>query len=183
MFAWWRQRRRRRLIAEPFPSAWKACLEANVRHYGFLRPAEQERIRQKTAILVAEKTWIECGQRIDDAVKVTVAGQAAVLLLGIEADYCFDGLRSVFVHPGGAAHPLHLDRWHLPPGARHSGEAWRRGPLALSWAHALAGARDSHDGRNLILHELAHHLDELDGELDGIPPLPASADRERWESQ
>lgn len=182
MFAFWKQRRRRRLAAEPFPSAWQATLEANVRHYGFLRPAEQERVRAKTAIFVAEKTWVECGQAIDDELKVTVAGQAAVLLLGLDSDYCFDGLQSVFVYPGGA-HPLYLDRWHLPPGARHSGEAWHRGPLVLAWSHALAGARGSPDGRNLVLHELAHHLDELDGELDGIPPFAEAADRQLWERQ
>jgi Mlc titration factor MtfA (ptsG expression regulator)/Flp pilus assembly protein TadD len=158
-------------------------LEANVRHYRFLRPAEQERLRQLTAIFVAEKTWIDCGQPIDDALKVTVAGQAAVLLLGIEGDYCFDRLRSVFVQPGGKVHPLALDRWHLPPGARHSGEAWPRGPLVIAWSHALAGARQASDGRNLILHELAHHLDELDGELDGIPPFRDVEDRRRWADQ
>jgi Mlc titration factor MtfA (ptsG expression regulator)/Tfp pilus assembly protein PilF len=183
MFGWWKQRRRRILLAEPFAPAWEACLVANVRHYGFLRPPEQEKLRAKAAILVAEKAWTECGQKIDEEVKVTLAGQAAVLLLGLDNDYCFDRLRSVFVYPGGRGHPLYLERWQLPAGARHSGEAWPRGPLTLAWSHALAGARGAPDGRNLVLHELAHHLDELDGELDGIPPFSAADDRRHWVRQ
>jgi Mlc titration factor MtfA (ptsG expression regulator)/Flp pilus assembly protein TadD len=184
MFTWWKQRRRRRILAQPFAPEWSAYLEANVRHYRFLRPAERERLRQLTAIFVAEKTWVDCGQPIDDELRVTVAGQAAVLLLGIETDYCFDNLRSVFVQPGGPAHPLALERWHLPPGVRYSGEAWPHGPLVIAWNHARANAcGDTHDGRNLILHELAHRLDELDGELDGIPPFRAAEDAVRWEAE
>jgi Mlc titration factor MtfA (ptsG expression regulator) len=183
MFTWWKQRRRRKILAQPFAPEWQRHLEANVRHYRFLRPAEQERLRRLAAIFVAEKTWVDCGQAIDDELRVTVAGQAAVLLLGIEDDYCFDRLRSVFVQPGSAVHPLALERWHLPAGARYSGEAWPRGPLVIAWSHALANARgDSSDGRNLILHELAHHLDELDGELDGIPPFRVPDDCTRWET-
>ena len=170
-------------MAEPFPDAWLGYLRSNVRHYGFLRPHEQELLRRKAAVFIAEKTWVECGRQIDDEVRVTVAGQACVLLLGIPGDYCFDGIRSVFVYPGGSAHPLYLERWNLPPGARYSGEAWARGPLVLAWTHALAGARDCHDGRNLILHELAHHLDELDGELDGTPPFELAEDCRRWEEE
>lgn len=180
MFNWIKQRRRRRLLAQPFPEAWLGSLRANVRHYAFLRPAQQETLRRKTAVFIAEKTWIECGQAIDDEVKVSLAGQACVMLIGLEADYCFDEIRSVFVYPGSKAHPLYVERWDLCPGARYSGEAWARGPLVLPWSHALAGARGSRDGRNLVVHELAHHLDQLDGELDGVPPFADRADRERW---
>ena len=183
MLNWLKQRRRRRLLAQPFPDAWLSVLRSNVRHYDFLRPHQQEALRRKAAVFIAEKTWVPCGREIDDEVRVTVAGQACVLLLGIEGDYCFDGIRSVFVSPGGPAHPLYLERWNLPPGARYSGEAWARGPFMLAWAHALAGARGSHDGRNLILHELAHHLDELDGQLDGSPPFELAEERDRWEEE
>ena len=36
----------------------------------------------------------------------------------------------------------------------------------------LRGGRDADDGENVVLHELAHHLDGLDGEMGGSPPLP-----------
>ena len=49
----------------------------------------------------------------------------------------------------------------------------------LAWDHALSGARDARDGRNTVIHELAHQIDFLDGTADGTPPLE-SPERRRW---
>ncbi|MBK7538363.1 MAG: zinc-dependent peptidase, partial [Myxococcales bacterium] len=34
--------------------------------------------------------------------------------------------------------------------------------------------------RNLVIHEMAHKIDFLDGEADGTPPLETSAERRQW---
>jgi MtfA peptidase len=52
------------------------------------------------------------------------------------------------------------------------GEAWGAGPLILSWADVQADIDDPHAGLCLAVHEMAHKLDALDGEMDGTPPLP-----------
>lgn len=57
------------------------------------------------------------------------------------------------------------------------GEAWQRGRLVLSWAEVLADVADPTAGFNVAIHEMAHVLDALDGNMDGTPPLPASARR------
>jgi Mlc titration factor MtfA (ptsG expression regulator) len=59
-----------------------------------------------------------------------------------------------------------------------SGEAWEGGPLLVSWRDAqMAG-----DGYNVVIHEFAHKLDMLNGEADGVPPLPADIPRREWEN-
>ena len=58
-----------------------------------------------------------------------------------------------------------------------SGEAWDGGPVLISWRDAqMAG-----EGYNVVIHEFAHKLDMLNGEANGIPPLPAGLTRHDWE--
>ncbi len=59
------------------------------------------------------------------------------------------------------------------------GEAWEQGPLIVSWADVKADLDDPQAGCNVIVHEMAHKLDALDGALDGTPPLPRDRQR-RW---
>jgi tetratricopeptide (TPR) repeat protein len=44
----------------------------------------------------------------------------------------------------------------------------------------LQGGKNASDAQNVVLHELAHHLDGLDGEMGGSPPAATEADRKRW---
>ena len=52
-----------------------------------------------------------------------------------------------------------------------SGEAWSRGPIVLSWSDIERDICDCHSGNNVVIHEIAHKLDILDGSSNGIPPL------------
>lgn len=59
-----------------------------------------------------------------------------------------------------------------------AGEAWHRGPIVLSLADvALAGRGD---GYHVVVHELAHQLDNLNGDADGYPPLPRGIAHRDW---
>jgi len=51
-----------------------------------------------------------------------------------------------------------------------AGEAWQRGPVVLSLADVRTSGQG--DGYHVVVHELAHQLDQLNGEPDGFPPLP-----------
>lgn len=179
----WKSRRRRRIRAAAYPEEWLATLAANVRHFRCLPLELQTRLADKTRIFVCEKTWVPCSQMvIDDEVRVTIAGQACLLLLGYDEDYCHDRVRSVLVYPGAY---LQRRSW-FDASSRQvderpaSGEAWPKGPIVLSWAQALAGGLDADRGRNVVLHEFAHHLDDLDGEFDGMPALGGDRARRRW---
>jgi Mlc titration factor MtfA (ptsG expression regulator)/thioredoxin-like negative regulator of GroEL len=182
MFSWLKNRRRRRILAQPFPPSWIAHLQTNLYQYPALPPQARDRLRRLTQIFVAEKSWVSCGgQEIGDEVRVTIAAQACLLLLGIEGDYCFDAIRSILVYPGGFVKMGPIPGTMLVgEGDPVIGEAWHRGPIVLAWDHVLAGGQNADQGRNVVFHEFAHHLDDLDGLMDGVPPLGSRDDYRRW---
>ena len=44
----------------------------------------------------------------------------------------------------------------------------------------LAGAADPHDGRNVVIHEFAHQLDQETGAANGAPWLAQAPQRANW---
>ena len=74
LFAWLRRRRRRRLLAEPFPAGWEDALRQNVAYFAYYTGAEQWRLRDDLRIFVAEKHWEGCGGLVmTDEIRVTIA--------------------------------------------------------------------------------------------------------------
>jgi hypothetical protein len=112
---------------------------------------------------------------------VTIAGQACLLLLGVEG-YYFDSLKSVLVYPGAFTRPADMPGSY---GGIHEdvplhGESWERGPIVLSWERVLRSGHNTHNECNLVLHEFAHFLDGLDGRADGTPPLETRSQYRTW---
>ena len=172
------QWRRRRALSQPFPAAWRAILRTNVAIYASLPPARRERLEELIRIFLAEKRFVGCaGQPIDDEVRVTIAAQACLLLLGREHRF-FPRLVNVLVYPGAFV----VERVRPEPSGilqerREvlSGESWTHGQVVLSWEDALAGGRIGDDGRNVVIHEFAHQLDQEKGYANGAPIAAASA--------
>lgn len=171
IFTWLKRRRRRALLEGPAPTGWADHLHRNVAHWRHLSDDERARLMAVVRVLVAEKDWEGCGGlEMTDEIRVSVAGQAGLLLLGLKHDY-YPNVRSILVYPQG----YHIPQSDGRPGeAQHVpvlGHAQMHGPVVLSWRSSLAGGRDARDGRNLVFHEFAHKLDMLDGVVDGTPPL------------
>ena len=59
------------------------------------------------------------------------------------------------------------------------GETWTGGSMSLSWPDVVAGGRLRDGPRSVVIHEFAHQVDALDGDIDGVPPL-AAARRRPW---
>jgi len=117
----------------------------------------------------------------DAAMQARIATLAAlpVLELGIE---WLDGIRSVVVY----ADAFHVDHEEVDEaGVVHevrdlrAGEAWEHGTLVLSWADVAAGL-DPELATSVVIHEVAHFLDGVNGPENGFPPLPSSCDRHGW---
>ena len=70
-----------------------------MRYFARLNPLEQSKVRDDLRVLVAEKNWEGVdGLTISEEIKVTIAGQSALMLLGVE-DYYFDNVKTILVSP------------------------------------------------------------------------------------
>ncbi len=180
VFSWLKRRRRRRLLAQPFPEDWVRALEA-LPFYGTLAAAEKSTLHDILRVIVAEKHWEGCGGlTLTEEMQVVIAGHAALLLLGLEHDY-YPQFDTILVYPSSyRVGPRHLEDGIYAEDAEHAGEAWYRGPVILSWDQVLDGAQYGQDGVNVALHEFAHKLDFESGVIDGTPPLPSREAAVRW---
>jgi hypothetical protein len=179
------KRRRRRLLATPFPESWHEIIRRNVRLFATLSPREQSKLCDDLRILVAEKNWEGCGGlTMSDEIKVTVAAQASLLLLGLKHNY-FSMVKSILVYPDAYVAPdqtITKGGLVLEGESHREGEAWYLGPVILSWNNVLAAGRGKGDGSNLVLHEFAHQLDMQNGRtIDGTPPLDSAQQYDRWQ--
>lgn len=158
------------------PDEWRAFLAKNVGWYSYLTDAEKEKLERDLRIFIAEKNWEGCdGLKLTDEMRVTIAGQACLLVLAWE-DYLFERVQTILVYPSAyRTNPTDSD---LDQPSIRSGEALSGGPLVLSWRDSLVDARGARDGRNVVLHEFAHILDMENGAIEGVPLLE-SLDHER----
>lgn len=182
ILSWLRERRRRKILAAPFPREWLGYLERNVAHYRHLSPDEQVRLRDNLRVFIAEKNWEGCGGlTVTDEMKVTIAAQACLMTLGIEGEP-FRSVMSILIYPAGYAVPE--ERWHhgwsIQGESARLGESWYRGPVILSWDEIEDDSRHPGCGNNLIWHEFAHQIDMLDRSTNGTPPLETRQARQQW---
>jgi Mlc titration factor MtfA (ptsG expression regulator) len=183
LFSWLKNRRRRNILAQPFPDAWLTTLHVTVGHYELLAEADQRKLRDAVQIMLAEKEWEGCrGLELTDEIRVTIAALAAILILGFD-DYYFDNVATVLVYPD--AFVVKGERAIVGSATMVEeddvlGQAGHRGPVLISWAEVQENARYPGYGENLVFHEFAHQLDMLNGAFDGTPKLPTEALAQRW---
>jgi len=185
VFRWLTERRRKRLLEEPFPDTWLAHLEDNVAAYALLVDDERKRLRDLVQVFIAEKHWEGCGGlELTDEMRVTIAGSACLLILGRDHDLMRE-VESILVYPSTVmlpeqprgffdGRPIVNDGPTAVHGVAHGG-----GPVVLAWDDVLAGGRGQ-GRRNVVFHEFAHKIDMHDGTIDGTPPLDSSAARRAW---
>lgn len=181
-----RERRRRKLLARPFPDEWEASMRRNVAHYRWLDAAECQQLRERVRIFVAEKHWEGCGGLVlTDEIRVTIAAQACLLVLGLPGEL-YPNVRSILVYPSTVVvPPRRVGSFEVPLGPVEGplpilGEAHHRGPVILVWDAVRHSGRHPERGHNVVFHEFAHQLDMQDGRADGTPTLHGRAEVERW---
>ncbi len=176
-----RAARRKALMKAPFPVEWSAILSKNLPPYSSLPEDLLDQLHGYINVFLDEKDFEGCGgQEITDEVRVTIAAQACLLLVGRDSK-CYPRLRSVLVYPhtyvGGKGGIFGAG--DEPPSAR-LGESWRTGAVVLSWDSVRGGAANFDDGHNVALHEFAHQLDQEDGAADGTPILRGLSSYRSW---
>lgn len=165
--------RRQRLINQSLPDQWLPILKENVPYFNSLPAELQTKLQGLTNIFINEKTFEGCaGLELTDEIRVTIAAQACILLLGVDdLSSFYEELRSVLVYPETYVAKVknRHNSFFVEEGfqQRH-GEAWPRGHVVLAWDEVQKGASDIHDGRNLVFHEFAHQLDYEYGATEQI---------------
>jgi Mlc titration factor MtfA (ptsG expression regulator) len=178
----WAEARRAHWRGQPFPAPWRRILRRRVPMVAHLPPPLQRTLKGQVQALLAEVPIIGCrGLEVTDEMRVTIAAQAALLLLGRNTR--FDNLRQILLYPGTfvAERAATLAGGVQQP-QRHTlaGESWDQGQVILSWDAVLEGAAVPDDGQNVVLHEFAHQLDQATGPANGAPRLPAGAQAAQW---
>ena len=160
--------------------AWRRTLTGLPALAG-LSESEQRRLHELVILFLHEKSIAPAGGlELDDGARLSIAALACLLILNLDLDY-YSGWTSIIVYPASfITHHKHYDS----AGVEHkesrilAGEAWDRGPVVLSWEdvrHTSVG-----DGFNVIIHEFAHKLDMLNGEVNGFPPLHLEMRINEW---
>jgi MtfA peptidase len=179
----WQRWRRHRISRRPFPAAWREVLRRQVPIVRRLPAALQMQLKRRMLVFIADKPIIGCkGLQVSEAMRVVIAAQACLLLLNHRGEG-FPELRQVLLYPDTFV----VDRV-APAGAgvlqeqrrALSGESWSQGQVILSWADVQAGAAAPDDGRNVVIHEFAHQLDQETGAANGAPWLGRRERYERW---
>jgi MtfA peptidase len=177
-----RGRRRRKLLQTPLSEAERRLLAAAAPLCAVLPADLRPRHEGIVQVLLAEKHFEGAGGLAPtEAMRLAIAGQAALLQLRTGADY-YPGLDTVLVYPDtfvvDQPEPDEHGFVHEGPDER-AGESWQRGVVVLSWQDAEQESR-RRDGYNVVLHEFAHQLDDQTGEADGTPLLPTAELAARW---
>ncbi len=175
--------KRARLRRRPFPDAWRDILKRRVPYFRLLPADLQIQLKRHIQVFLAEKPFIGCdGLEVTDEMRVAIAAQACLLILNRRTDY-FANLRQILVYPGAfIVDRVQSDGAGVLRDERHvlSGESWSQGQVILSWDDVVAGASGVDDGRNVVIHEFAHQLDQQNGQANGAPILVGRANYKRW---
>lgn len=146
-----------------------------------LDPQRHARLRVLTTRFLHEKTITPlAGLDLAAADRVLLAALCCLPLLEF-GERGLRGWSQLLVYPDA----FRVRRSHVDAaGVLHewdddlAGEAWDHGPLVLSWADVQADLAEPDGGFCVAVHEMAHKLDVLDGEMDGTPPLPGAWHRQ-----
>jgi len=164
-------------------AAWAATLQRS-RLFNALRADERARLRELCERFLSKKNFhAAAGHELTAEQCLSIAALACLPVLHLGFDW-LAGWREVVVYPG----EFRVKREHHD---EHTGvvtegedeligEAWERGPLILSWADVATDLEQPFDGFNVVVHEIAHKLDLLDGAMNGVPQLPSTIARREW---
>jgi len=169
-----RKKELKRIASMPFPESYRHYL-TGLPHYKKLTSDEKSSIEASLMRFIYTKTFIGAKSlEVNDEMKVLIAFHACLLLLHIETVNCYDNLKTVIIY----AHPAMIDKIQNNGGIFSKEQFLISGQSAndtvvIIWneaKHEIYHPRHE----NVVIHEFAHEIDFMDGEIDGIPPMESS---------
>ncbi|MFD2166104.1 zinc-dependent peptidase [Thalassotalea euphylliae] len=182
---YWREYQRRRIKKQPFKKEWRQILQRRFPYFRQMPSDLQLQLKEHIQVFLAEKQFIGCnGVNITDEIRVTVAAQACLLLLNRKTDY-YPKLTSILVYPSAfikSQQSSDAAGVHFVQKTTLAGESWDFGKVVLSWQDTVDGADIPNDGKNVVIHEFAHQLDQENGPANGAPILGKDHSYQCWSS-
>jgi Mlc titration factor MtfA (ptsG expression regulator) len=176
--------RLRRALARPLAAGELAILERNVVQYRAMDAGQRARLERLVRRFLHEKTFVGCaGLEMTEEMRLTIAGQACLLLMGARGDAVYPGLNAVLVYPGAFLVPRRqVDAAGVVTEERQDllGESWGDGRVILSWDHVRRAGMIEPPSHNVVLHEFAHQLDSESGTTNGAPYLGSQERYRSW---
>ncbi|MDN3646114.1 zinc-dependent peptidase [Pontixanthobacter aestiaquae] len=178
-----RLRNRKALLAKPLSPEQRAVVERLVPLVRRLPQPLRIALEGKINLFLDQITFRgQNGLEVSDDMRLSIAAQACLLI--VNSPVWYDTLRNILIYPSAFLTHRGTPDGHFIHENNHAtlGESWARGPVILSWDHALHGGLDAEDGHNVVIHEFAHQLDGLSGHTDGVPILRKGQAYAGWES-
>lgn len=177
-------RKRRFLARHPLDPALWAEVRRQLPILDGLSADELRLLAERALLFLRDKRLNALpGVELDDLRRLLLAAQAQLPLLHLPELNWYQGFHELLLYPDDFLSPQkHRD----PAGVIHefdderSGETSFQGPVILAWPGVESGG--GWDAYNLVIHELAHKLDMLDGDANGLPPLHRDMRVSDWAS-
>lgn len=175
-------RKQRTLARHPVdPQVWQRVRERLPMLDGLSAKEDRSLLDSCVLFLQAKHLTALEGVELDDESRLFLAAQAQLPLLTLGDLNWYQGFHEIILYGDDFISPQrHRDasgvehEWD----GEHSGEAWSQGPVILAWPGVLASG--GWEAYNLVIHELAHKLDMLNGEANGLPPLHPDMRISEW---
>ncbi len=173
---------RQRIANAPLPASYVEILQRNMGLYATLPENLKAALHRGINLFLHDKEFIGCdGQEINDKVRLTIAGNACLLVLA-QTRPIYPSFKTILVYPSTyvVTQKTHDGQVVFDEHSTRAGESWYRGPIVLSWSDTMHGSKNTEDGQNVVIHEFAHKLDEENGVMDGLPILRDKSHYGEW---
>ena len=157
-----RGKRRARLLATPFPPAWREILADRYDHYDRLPDDLVPRFEDDLRIFLSETRITGVEVVVSDELRVLVAASAVTLSLGWP-EFEWDDLAEVLLYRQDFDRDYSFDTPEL------AGQTHGWGTVILSVPALRESFEDPDDGFHVGLHEFAHLLDMESAQFRGVP--------------
>ncbi len=143
-------------------------------HYSRLCDEDKKEIQKSILLFINTKEFIGVHLNITMEMKLVIGFYACLLLLHVSKENCYDNLKTIIIYPNTI-----ITKEVKSHGGIYTNEKFLlegqsiNDTVIISWHEAKKEAYHLHRN-NVIVHEFAHEIDFMDGEIDGIPPMERS---------
>jgi len=157
----------------PFKEVHRKLLKKTP-HYNQLSKEDQEKIERSIMQFAFTKEFIGVGLEVTDEMKVIIGFYACLLMLHIKDAHCYENLQTIIIYPSAVAIDNVRDNGGIYTKEKFviDGQS-SNDTVIIIWHEARREAYHLRHN-NVIVHEFAHEIDFLDGEIDGVPPIEKS---------